>query len=116
MHERQCTVCDVWPDDVHVQDRGIAEADPSLDVKGWDTANKLVLIANAVLNYPATLDDVTVLGIEGIASSDIAAAAKEGKVYRLVATATRTGADAFAFSVKPRKVAATSFLGVCTVT
>lgn len=30
------------------QRRGIAEADPSLDVDGFDTANKLVLIANAL--------------------------------------------------------------------
>ena len=27
---------------------GIAEPDPSLDVDGWDTANKLIIIANAV--------------------------------------------------------------------
>jgi homoserine dehydrogenase len=30
------------------QRRGIAEADPSLDIDGYDTANKLVLIANAM--------------------------------------------------------------------
>ena len=37
---------------------GIAEADPTLDVEGWDTANKLVIIANSILGMPATLRDV----------------------------------------------------------
>ena len=31
------------------QQRGIAETDPTLDVEGWDTANKLVIIANSFL-------------------------------------------------------------------
>ncbi len=42
---------------------GIAEPDPSLDVDGWDTANKLIIIANAVLNLPLKLDDLPVQGI-----------------------------------------------------
>jgi homoserine dehydrogenase len=42
---------------------GIAEPDPSLDVDGWDTTLKLIIIANAVLHLPLTLDDVTVKGI-----------------------------------------------------
>ena len=46
---------------------GIAEADPSLDVEGWDTANKLVIIANSILRQPCTLADVQpVIGITGI--------------------------------------------------
>jgi homoserine dehydrogenase len=42
---------------------GIAEPDPSLDVDGWDTTLKLVIIANAVLNLPLKLEDVAVKGI-----------------------------------------------------
>lgn len=52
------------------QRRGIAEADPSLDVDGWDTANKLTIVANAVLGFPATVADVRpVIGIRGLQSS-----------------------------------------------
>lgn len=40
------------------QRRGIAEADPSLDVDGFDTANKLVLIANALGLHPSNGDEV----------------------------------------------------------
>ena len=31
-----------------MQRRGLAETDPSLDVEGWDAANKLTIIANAL--------------------------------------------------------------------
>ena len=52
---------------------GIAEADPSLDVKGWDTANKLVIIANSILRQPCTtLADVQpVIGITHITPAEI---------------------------------------------
>ena len=42
------------------QAQGCAEADPSLDVEGWDAAVKLVILANSVLGIPTTLDDVSV--------------------------------------------------------
>jgi len=45
------------------QRMGIAEPDPSLDVDGWDTTLKLVIVANAVLNVPLKLEDVPVKGI-----------------------------------------------------
>ncbi len=49
------------------QRRGIAETDPTLDVDGWDTANKLTIVANAVLGFPATVRDVQpVTGIQSI--------------------------------------------------
>jgi homoserine dehydrogenase len=67
---------------------GIAEADPSLDVQGWDTANKLVIIANSILRQPATLADVKpVVGITGIMPEQIWEAAAQGKVVKLVARA-----------------------------
>lgn len=44
---------------------GIAEPDPSLDVGGWDTANKRVILANAVPRVPTMLKDVAVTGMRG---------------------------------------------------
>ncbi len=68
---------------------GIAEADPSLDVEGWDTANKLVIIANSILRQPTTLADVQpVIGITDITPEDIRSAAAQGMVIKLVARAT----------------------------
>jgi homoserine dehydrogenase len=71
------------------QAAGIAEADPSLDVDGWDAANKLVILANAVLGVPATLADLAVTGIRSVTLTDLAAAARAGETVRLVATAER---------------------------
>ncbi len=48
------------------QSQGIAEPDPSLDVAGWDTASKILIISNAVLHANFSLDDVRVQGIEKI--------------------------------------------------
>ncbi|WP_437097394.1 hypothetical protein [Streptomyces sp. enrichment culture] len=60
------------------QRRGIAEADPSLDVNGWDAACKLLITANAVLGESATLDDIAVEGIRGLDAKRITTAAANG--------------------------------------
>ncbi|MBM4458574.1 MAG: homoserine dehydrogenase [Chloroflexi bacterium] len=73
---------------------GIAEADPGLDVEGWDTANKLVIIANSILRQPAALSDVQpVIGITGITAEQMRAAAAQGQVIKLVARAEQVGGD-----------------------
>lgn len=48
------------------QAKGIAETDPSLDVSGWDTASKILIITNAVLKTNFSLEDVRIQGIESI--------------------------------------------------
>lgn len=89
---------------------GIAEADPALDVEGWDTANKLVIIANSILGMPATLADVQpVQGITGITPEQTAEAAAAGKVIRLIATAEKTGAG-FRLAVQPEWLPQADFL------
>lgn len=82
------------------QAAGIAEADPTLDVDGWDAANKLVIVANSVLGYPARLSDLEVEGIRGIAPQMIEAARAEGKRIRLIGTAEREG-DGYRLAVRP---------------
>ncbi len=71
----------------HAQAAGHAETDPSLDVEGWDAANKLVILAHSVLGYAATLEDIAVEGITAITDTMLAQAAAEGKRVKLVATA-----------------------------
>ena len=84
----------------HAQDVGNAEADPSLDVDGWDAACKLVIIANAVLRRPTTLNEVTVEGIRTITSQDLELAASRNQVIKLIALAERKDND-YQFSVRP---------------
>ncbi len=87
----------------HAQEIGMAEADPSLDVDGWDAANKLVIVANAVLRRPTTLNDLTVQGIRGVTPQDIQMAEKHRQVIKLLALADKTGRD-YELSVRPTRL------------
>jgi homoserine dehydrogenase len=68
------------------QARGIAEPDPSIDVGGWDTAAKLVILARTLWNCELDLDAVEVAGIDAADAGDV----RRGGV-RLVARARRAG-------------------------
>jgi homoserine dehydrogenase len=94
------------------QQRGIAETDPTLDVEGWDTANKLVIIANSFLGISVTLSDVKVQGITQVTAEDLRAARMAGNTIKLVARAERTDGG-YALSVRPTIVPLHSFLGQC---
>jgi len=83
------------------QAQGCAEADPTLDVDGWDAAFKLVILANSVLGVPTVLDDVQVQGITGVTQRDLQAAGDEGKVIKLVATAERRQDGSYRLTVAP---------------
>jgi len=92
------------------QEAGAAEADPTLDVEGWDAANKLVIAANAILEAGVTLDDVTVRGIAGITQEEIAANAEKGLALRLVATAEKLPGNGYRLSVAPEALPKGDFL------
>ena len=76
---------------VVAQERGIAEADPSLDVDGFDSAVKVVAIANVLMGADLRLADVEVTGIRGIDPDEVRAAAAEGTPIRLVAVVEDRG-------------------------
>ncbi|WP_348655112.1 hypothetical protein [uncultured Thalassolituus sp.] len=50
---------------------GIAETDPSLDTQGWDTANKITIIANAVFDAKVKVIEISRDGIEHITQGHI---------------------------------------------
>jgi homoserine dehydrogenase len=83
-----------------VQRRGLAETDPSLDVEGWDAANKLVILSNAVLGRHAVLDDLEIVGITRLQRDDLQAALGYGKRVVLLCLAERDG-DNYRLSVRP---------------
>ncbi|MBC7235940.1 MAG: homoserine dehydrogenase [Chloroflexi bacterium] len=82
------------------QAAGIAEADPTLDVDGWDAANKLVIVANSVLRRPTALSELHVEGIRGLTLDDLRRAREAGKVIKLLALAEKEGDD-YRLSVRP---------------
>ncbi len=66
------------------QRRGIAERDPRYDVEGWDTAVKLIILANAILGYEVKLEQVEREGIEGITKEQVTAARQRGEKIKLL--------------------------------
>jgi homoserine dehydrogenase len=82
--------------------RGLTETDPSLDVDGWDAANKLVIVANAVLRQPATLKEVAVEGISRLTAADLRRASARGERIVLLGLAERDDASKpFRLTVRP---------------
>ncbi len=71
------------------QAQGIAERDPSLDVEGWDTAAKLLLIANAVMGSSFALQEIKVKGIIDLAPEMIRKVQSGGKALKLLGRAGR---------------------------
>ena len=77
---------------------GYAEADPSMDVDGVDTACKLTIIANWVMGRRVTLSDVQVSGIRGTTLENVGRAGKQGLSIRLIGQVNE------GLSVKPTEV------------
>jgi homoserine dehydrogenase len=74
-----------------MQARGIAEADPSLDVDGWDAAAKTAALVNVLMGGGITPHDVTRTGIRDMTPRDVADAVSRGRRVRLVASALKRG-------------------------
>jgi homoserine dehydrogenase len=88
------------------QRAGHAEADPTLDVDGWDAASKLVILSHCVLHHPATFDDIDIEGIRQVTKESLDRAAAQGKVVKLVASAVLEDGR-YAFHVRPTLLDAT---------
>ena len=93
------------------RESGHLEADPSWDVDGWDATAKLVILANAVLDYPARLDEVPREGITAISVESIRRQVDRGKIIRLLAVAERTEDGNYALRVGPEFLPKTHPLG-----
>jgi homoserine dehydrogenase len=68
---------------------GYAEADPSLDIDGYDSAVKLVITANHLLLSKAGIKDVKVSGIRGISREKVLKTKEGGKAIRLIASVSK---------------------------
>ena len=67
------------------QRKGYAEADPTLDVEGHDTAHKLALLTALAYGMKINLDDIYIEGISKITPMDIAFADQFGYRIKLLA-------------------------------
>lgn len=83
-----------------MQAEGIAEADASLDVDGWDAAAKAAALANVLMDARTTPHAVERTGIGADSAAQALAARHSGRRLRLVASAQRAG-DAIRVAVRP---------------
>jgi homoserine dehydrogenase len=68
----------------NAQRLGYTEADPSMDVDGFDAACKLVIMANWVMNKKVTLKDVRIKGIRNFTIQALEEAAKKNCTIKLI--------------------------------
>ena len=67
------------------QAAGFAEADPTLDINGWDAAHKAIILASLAYGFWVGTDQVYVEGIEKITAADIRFAKQLGYRIKLLA-------------------------------
>ena len=75
------------------QKQGYAEADPTFDIEGIDSAHKLSILSSIAFSTMVDMDKVFVEGISNIKPIDIAIAKEFGCVIKLLAIAKRHGND-----------------------
>lgn len=93
-----------------MQAEGIAEADPTLDIDGWDAAAKTAALANVLLGANVTPHDVARSGLTPDCASRARQARDRGERLRLVASARREPDGSVAASVRLTELPADSLL------
>lgn len=73
------------------QEKGYAEANPSADVDGFDSAAKIAILASIAFDSLVTIDDVYTKGITHLTTTDLEAADEMGYVVKLLAIGHRMG-------------------------
>jgi homoserine dehydrogenase len=83
---------------------GYAEADPTMDVSGRDTAQKLAILASLAFNATVGEGDIHIEGIDTLDPLDIRFAKELGYVIKLLAIAARGSNGALSLRVHPTLV------------
>ena len=94
----------------NAQKLGYAEREPSMDIDGFDTACKVVILSNWIMNKKITLRDVDRTGIRDVSLQELDEASKRGNTLKLVGSI-----DCDKSTVKPMEIAKTNPLCVSGV-
>jgi homoserine dehydrogenase len=85
------------------QHLGIAESDASYDIDGWDAAVKVAALVTVLMGVRMPPQQVEREGIRSLTPESVQAARKEGKPYKLICRARRSGSGVSA-SVRPEQI------------
>jgi len=94
----------------NAQKLGYAEREPSMDIDGFDTACKVVILSNWIMNKKITLRDVDRTGIRDVSLQELDEASKRGNTIKLLGSI-----DGDTSTVKPMEIAKTNPLCVSGV-
>lgn len=83
---------------------GFVEADPSMDIGGWDAAAKICVLANVLMDAGITPDKVVKTGIKNITADTLEKALEKGKTIKLLCRAERDEFGSVRAFVKPEEV------------
>jgi homoserine dehydrogenase len=89
------------------QELGMAETDPSGDIDGWDASVKIAALATVLMGMPLKPEAVNRQGIRSITPQDIERAKQQGKRWKLICSARRSG-NLLTATVAPEMVASDS--------
>lgn len=90
------------------QKLGFAEADPSLDINGTDTAHKLAILSGLAFNTRVDMDDIHIEGIENVDIFDIRSGLEMGYILKLLAIGERNPDGGISLRVHPSFIADSS--------
>ena len=91
------------------QEKGYAEADPSLDINGGDAGHKLILLTKLAYGVDISMDELSITGIENITKEDIDFANEIDAKIKLICYAKKVNGDIYA-TVSPMLVKNSNFL------
>lgn len=92
------------------QDLGFAESDPTLDVTGQDSLNKLVILATHGFGTIVKPENVFSVGIDKLNAFDIQFAKEKGLKIKLIAQANKINGATFSLFVMPQLVSPNSYI------
>lgn len=87
------------------QKLGYAEADPTLDINGGDSAHKLAILASIAFGCEIALGDISVEGIEEVSKDDIRYGGEMGYVLKLLAIGQKDKNGRISLRVHPSFIA-----------
>ena len=85
----------------NAQKLGYAEKEPSMDIDGFDTACKVVILSNWIMNKKVTLKDVDRTGIRDVSLQALDEASKKGNTIKLIGSIDGNNKP----TVKPTEIA-----------
>lgn len=92
------------------QEKGFAEADPTLDISGGDSAHKLAIMASIAFGCEFSREDIFVQGLAGISKDDIRYGGEMGYIIKLLAIGQKEDSGKISLRVHPSFIAKDNLL------